>query len=355
MGAWRFVCATVVLVAVALAGPGSAGAAEAGWPLDGPAETLLGFGERYTTEDGTYITHRGIDLVARPGDRVVAVLGGTVSFAGRIPAGEGATTLAATVQSGDLRITLMPLSELAVRAGDSVEPGRALGTLAATGDRSHGDSHVHVGARRGDLYVDPSAFLAPPLAASEPSDADVSVPAVANAPVVSRAPAPVPGAPAPAGATAQAAVTVGTGASAFDNVSSGARTPQAFPALEGAHSAQAAAGSAVTPEQAAVSATHADRVASGASAGHPAAAAVPAQLSGVVRTLELDEERVVATLVTDRRSEWLASGSPNFRAIVFGVASLAGCALLWPVWRSVPVPGLIVGAGRDDVAAVVSR
>ncbi|MDP2234445.1 MAG: hypothetical protein Q8K89_12470, partial [Actinomycetota bacterium] len=100
---------------------------------------------------------------------------------------------------------------------------------------------------------------------------------------------------------------------------------------------------------------NAGQVAADASTADVRSPSMPTYLSGAVRSLHLDEERVGAALTADRRPQLLASRSPNLRAIVLGVAAVAGAALLWPLWRSVPVQGLAVVARRDDVAAVVSR
>jgi hypothetical protein len=94
---------------------------------------------------------RGIDLATRPGEVVRAACGGVVTFAGREPA---ARTLGVTVRCGELAATHLRLSRLAVRRGDTVWAGRAIGRAAAR--------TIRLGARRaGDPfgYVDPRALL----------------------------------------------------------------------------------------------------------------------------------------------------------------------------------------------------
>lgn len=67
--------------------------------------------------------HRGIELAARPGERVRAACGGRVRFAGRVPG--GGRTL--TVACGRLLATYQHLSHTAVRHGQGIVPGMALG------------------------------------------------------------------------------------------------------------------------------------------------------------------------------------------------------------------------------------
>ena len=149
----------VLAVAVALVLPSSA---RAGWPLAEPASVALGFGSTYSAADGTVSTHRGVDLVAEEGSTVRSPLAGTVSFAGRVPGSGGGTVLAVTISTSSGSVTLMPLASTAVRAGAEVAEGDAVGELAGGGDSSSAGAHLHVGARKGDLYVDPLSLMAPP-------------------------------------------------------------------------------------------------------------------------------------------------------------------------------------------------
>lgn len=127
---------------------------------------LLAFAEAYSQSDGSLATHRGIDIAARPGDGVTTPVGGTVAFVGRIPGSAGGTVLAVTVLDGDRRATFLPLDEAEVQVGQSVTAGATIGRAAAHGDPSSDASHVHVGLRQGDVYIDP----APLFSSSEPVD-----------------------------------------------------------------------------------------------------------------------------------------------------------------------------------------
>ena len=91
------------LVAMGFAQPGTA---LAGWPLAQDAQLRLAFGASYTAGDGRSATHRGVDLAAEAGDRVVAPLAGHVTFAGSVPAVGGGTQRAVTIVTARGSITL---------------------------------------------------------------------------------------------------------------------------------------------------------------------------------------------------------------------------------------------------------
>ena len=129
------------------------------------APCALGFGATYSAPDGTASTHRGVDLSAPAGAAVRAPLSGRVSFAGRVPGTGGGTILAVTIATSSGSLTLMPLSSAAVKAGMQLAEGESVGELAGTGDGSSASPHLHVGARKGDLYVDPMSLLVAPAAA----------------------------------------------------------------------------------------------------------------------------------------------------------------------------------------------
>ncbi|MEV1048515.1 M23 family metallopeptidase [Streptomyces sp. NPDC049916] len=111
--------------------------------------------------------HRGADLAARPGARVLAAAGGRVSFAGRV-AGRG--VLAIEVEgsgSPPLRTTYEPVRAV-VERGDRVRAGQLVAVL------EDGPFHcpagcLHWGLRRGDAYLDPLSLLPPALLSRGPS------------------------------------------------------------------------------------------------------------------------------------------------------------------------------------------
>lgn len=157
--------------------PGTAGAsaalpdagvdAEGGarsWPLAGRPALLRG----WEPPAGPYGPgHRGVDLAAGPGARVLAAADGRVSFAGRV-AGRGVLAVeVAGSGSPPLRTTYEPVRSL-VEEGATVRAGEPVGVLEA------GPFHcpagcLHWGLRRGDAYLDPLSLLPPGLLRRGPS------------------------------------------------------------------------------------------------------------------------------------------------------------------------------------------
>ena len=138
------------------------------WPLAGPSETLLGFGEPYRCSSGEGRSHMGLDLLAEAGDRVVAPVEGVVTFCGSVPSAMGGVLRAVTLKTvdGEL-VTLSPLERLVTQEGAHVEAGDQLGTLAAAGDPSCASTHLHLSLRAAGEYVDPDRILRPPVSAAQ--------------------------------------------------------------------------------------------------------------------------------------------------------------------------------------------
>src|SRR5919197_401421 len=132
---WIFVAAT----AFALALPAQALAWT--WPVDGPVLRPFVFG------DDPYARgqHRGIDIGAPTGTRVVAPAGGVVSFAGTVPYG-GKTV---TIRTADgYSVTLVHIGSFGVRRGDDVAEGADVGTVGPTGNVDISEPYVYLGVRK---------------------------------------------------------------------------------------------------------------------------------------------------------------------------------------------------------------
>ena len=93
--------------------------------------------------------HRGVDLRSRPGEPVVAALGGTVTFAGRV-AGVAWVTVG---HGGGLSTTYGPIDPRVVSVGEVVAPGEILGFVG------EGATHLDWGARLDGEYIDPLSLL----------------------------------------------------------------------------------------------------------------------------------------------------------------------------------------------------
>jgi len=100
--------------------------------------------------------HRGLDLQVADGTPVVAVEAGVVTHAGDV-AGRGTVTV---THAGGLSSTYEPLDP-AVSAGSVVAVGDLLGTVRARDGPGHCGARpcLHLGARRGDFYLDPYPLL----------------------------------------------------------------------------------------------------------------------------------------------------------------------------------------------------
>ncbi|MER7885334.1 M23 family metallopeptidase [Streptomyces fimicarius] len=134
------------------------------WPLAGRPAVLRG----WEPPAGPYGPgHRGVDLGARPGARVLAAAGGRVSFAGRV-AGRGVLAVeVAGSGSPPLRTTYEPVRAL-VEEGARVRAGQPVGVLEE-GPFHCAEGCLHWGLRRGDAYLDPLSLLPPALLRTGPS------------------------------------------------------------------------------------------------------------------------------------------------------------------------------------------
>ncbi|WP_079042478.1 M23 family metallopeptidase, partial [Streptomyces albus] len=100
--------------------------------------------------------HRGVDLAARPGQPVLAVADGKVSFAGKV-AGRGVVSIELTgTGEPPLRTTYQPLRP-SVRKGDRVRAGDRVGTVTLGTHCPR--SCLHWGLLRGRRYLNPLSLL----------------------------------------------------------------------------------------------------------------------------------------------------------------------------------------------------
>ncbi|MGI8947211.1 MAG: M23 family metallopeptidase [Ornithinimicrobium sp.] len=120
------------------------------WPLTGQPAVV----HRFDAPEQRWLRgHRGIDLGAFAGEPVRAVADGIVAFSGVI-AGVGVVS----VQHPDgLRSTYQPVQDR-VERGEHVRAGQVLATLGP-GGHCVVRACLHLGAKRGDTYLDPLLLL----------------------------------------------------------------------------------------------------------------------------------------------------------------------------------------------------
>lgn len=300
-------------------------------PVGGRPRLLLAFGVPYEAE-GSSRVHHGLDLGAPARAEVAAAGAGTVTFAGRLPAGEGAETRGVTVQTADgLKVTVLPLDTTAVHTGEVVAAGDRLGTLAAHGDASSAEPHVHLSVRQGETYLDPASLLTGLTEAPAPPPAETPAPAPHPAPApraapgaaavaahgLGHAPASPAAAPAPCAAAGVAAHALGAGTSVPGASKVGLGSLNAAPA----------------------GATHA--VVHGVAAGAGGVSAGAARSTTARPAAE-------ASSLFDRARAALASAR---KLATYAAEALVALAFLWPAWRRRPD----VSAFGAEPAAVRAR
>lgn len=123
--------------------------ATGGWPLSVAPRILKAFNPPVETWGAG---HRGVDLAAKPGDRVLAAAAGRVSFAGSV-AGRGVLTIE---HGGGLSTTYEPVTARVV-AGTTVAVGDVVGVVS-TGSHCGGRC-LHWGLRDGETYLNPVLLI----------------------------------------------------------------------------------------------------------------------------------------------------------------------------------------------------
>lgn len=116
------------------------------WPLTGAHTISRG----YEAPDVFYGPgHRGVDLVALPGQEVFAPADGVVHFVGNVVDRE-----LMSLEHGEFLSTFEPVMSTLVE-GDVVTRGQVIGTVSTS---TH-CTCLHMGARQGKDYLSPLAFL----------------------------------------------------------------------------------------------------------------------------------------------------------------------------------------------------
>jgi murein DD-endopeptidase MepM/ murein hydrolase activator NlpD len=148
----RVVLAAIAVIVASSASPARAEPAGSwSWPALGPVirafdppETPYGSG------------HRGIDIAAPAGTRILAPTAGTVKFSGPV----GGELFLSIDHGGGFESTYSWIGELGVRKGDAVFERQDIGRTGS-GHPGGPVPHLHFGVKRDGAYVDPLSVLAP--------------------------------------------------------------------------------------------------------------------------------------------------------------------------------------------------
>lgn len=100
-------------------------------------------------------THRGIDWALPIGTPLVAAISGTVTLAGDPEDGAG---IAVVIRSGSMLVKCFHMSSLAVKFGDKVTEGQAIGKSGKSGNSTGAHLHFQV-EDPAKLAVDPMKYL----------------------------------------------------------------------------------------------------------------------------------------------------------------------------------------------------
>lgn len=122
------------------------------WPLEPPAAVARPF-EAPGSEFGP--GHRGVDLVGRSGQQVLAAADGVVVHAGWLVD----RAVVSVEHPGGLRTSYEPLTPVVAR-GDRVTRGQLIGHLEPGHPDCPAQACLHWGLREGERYRDPLALLA---------------------------------------------------------------------------------------------------------------------------------------------------------------------------------------------------
>lgn len=144
---WRLLLSCLLLPQFASAEP----------PIISPLRSLLvtsGFGVRVNPIRYGIQFHRGIDIAASEGQRVRSLGAGIVCFA-HVYAGYG--NLVVVQHGGELTSHYAHLERIAVKVGDNVLPGTALGEVGSTGLST--GPHLHFELRFRGEPIDPTKLL----------------------------------------------------------------------------------------------------------------------------------------------------------------------------------------------------
>ncbi len=124
------------------------------WPCPASHRITSGFGKREAPLKGASTTHKGIDIGAPTGEKVIAAASGSVVIATYSSSAGNYIMLS---HGGGVYTVYMHLSKMNVSVGDEVSKGSTIGKVGSTGNST--GPHLHFGIRVDGSYVDPSVYV----------------------------------------------------------------------------------------------------------------------------------------------------------------------------------------------------
>ncbi len=125
------------------------------WPLPSSHNITSGFGRRSSPTKGASTFHKGIDISASTGDKVIAAASGEVVIS---EYSYSAGNYIMINHGSGLFTIYMHLSKRLVSVGDEVNQGQQIGKAGSTGYST--GTHLHFGVRKNGDYVDPRNYVA---------------------------------------------------------------------------------------------------------------------------------------------------------------------------------------------------
>ena len=124
------------------------------WPVPSGGRISSTFGSREAPTEGASTYHKGIDIAASSGSKVVAAAGGEVVIA-TYSASAGNYVM---INHGSGVYTVyMHMASLGVSEGQEVKQGESIGSVGSTGYST--GPHLHFGIRENGSYVDPQSYM----------------------------------------------------------------------------------------------------------------------------------------------------------------------------------------------------
>ncbi len=124
------------------------------WPVPSSTRVTSDYGSRLSPTAGASSNHKGIDVGASYGAKIIAVADGTVAFAGY---NNGMGNYVMLSHGSGLYTVYGHCSALTVSTGEDVAAGQTIAQIGSTGIST--GNHLHFGVTKDGVYVSPWNYL----------------------------------------------------------------------------------------------------------------------------------------------------------------------------------------------------